>query len=264
MQQETCSVHDWRSRCWLHVISWWSRKARAAQPSFAPARCRGPSRKRTDPAPPLGSECRMSVTQIALPDDRRPLYTIPGHPDLRGTACATTAASRGRRVVWFNHLGIRFEYHPAAERDQPRQAIHPGIHAAGLGRVRRDQAVLRCRVPGAVRDHWPSYGATILTIFGPPGAPGRVRQPASARLLRFDGGTLFQCAAMKTVDHRSDLLPGARAGRGSTGAVSYVVQVGLSQPRQAALFRHRRGPGPGRNWGANLSSAGCTVRLSRA
>ena len=62
----------------------------------------------------------MSATQLALPDDRRPLYTVPAIPTTYD-GVRYDSRHEARRVPWMNHLGLRFYLSPSRPTCRPQQ-----------------------------------------------------------------------------------------------------------------------------------------------
>jgi len=174
----------------------------------------------------------MVATQIALPDDRRSLYTIQPQPT---TYDGVRYDSRleARRVVWFEQVGIRFQYHPSTQRISHGKLYTPDFFLPDYGvfveiKPYYDVAFLERSRPLAL------YGAIVLTIFGPPGDPEECAS-LQVRGSRFDGGKLLQCAAMKSVDHKPVFCRGLVLSA-ERGAWAYSVAVGYHNHEKWHFF----------------------------
>lgn len=164
----------------------------------------------------------MSANPIAPSDDRRPLYTISPQPTFVD-GVRYDSKLEARRVVWLEHLGIRFSYHPSVQRVSYGKLYTPDFFLPDFGvfveiKPYLDVAFLERSRPLAL------YGAVLLTIFGSPGDPEECAT-LQVRGARFDGGRLLQCAAMKTVNHQA-VFCGGLVLAAERGTVSFVVPVG--------------------------------------
>lgn len=174
----------------------------------------------------------MSANPLVPSGDRRSLYTIPPIPTVVD-GVRYDSKLEARRVVWFEHLGIRFQYHPSVQRVSHARLYTPDFFLQDFGvfvevKPYFDVAFLERTKPLAL------YGAVVLTIFGAPGDPDECAS-LQVKGSRFDGGRLLQCAAVKTFNHQP-VFCGGLVLSAERGTMSYVMPVGYHNHEKRHFF----------------------------